>query len=90
VSGVENAPGKPHCRVGRGHTYKMLNFVMVSFRLYSVLLTEGSVLYFHNKIWGVISLIIMVVEGLIIELRGTPKYLSVPLEERLVNNCVYF
>ena len=69
VSGVYNAPSSPHWG---GHTYEVFNFVVVSFRLYSFLLTEGIVLYFHNEIWGVISLIIMVGGGAIIELRGTP------------------
>ena len=37
---------------GGGHTYKMLNFVVVSFRLYSVLLAEASAPDFPNEIWG--------------------------------------
>jgi hypothetical protein len=39
-------------REGRGQTYEMLTFFVESLGLYLVLLTEGSVLYFHNDIWG--------------------------------------
>jgi hypothetical protein len=73
---------------GRGQTYEMLTFFVESLKLYSVLLKQDSVLYFHNDIWG--NYANNYGRGWggreINELRSTPKYLSVPLGERLVNN----